>query len=184
MGSLSGRGAFLDRDGTLNVRPGEHEYLTHLDQFVWLPDAPEALARLSRAGYVLAVVSNQRGVGRGLVSTSVLRQIEQRIQDDLAGLGCRIEVFRYCFHELTDGCDCRKPRPGMLQDVSRDLDLDLERSWMIGDAESDVTAGKAAGCHTAFVGPGGLAGGADVVAPSLDQASRTIAALGSGPSRA
>jgi D-glycero-D-manno-heptose 1,7-bisphosphate phosphatase len=69
----------------------------------------------------------------------------------------------------------------MLLDVARDLDLDLERSWMIGDAESDVAAGKAAGCHTAFVGPGGLAGGADVVAPSLDQASRKIAALGSRP---
>jgi HAD superfamily hydrolase (TIGR01662 family) len=70
MGSLSRRAAFLDRDGTLNVRPGEHEYLTHVDQFVWLPGAPEALARLSRAGYVLAVVSNQRGVARGLVSLS------------------------------------------------------------------------------------------------------------------
>jgi histidinol-phosphate phosphatase family protein len=181
MGSLSRRAAFLDRDGTLNMRPGEHEYLTQVDQFVWLPGAPEALARLGRASYVLAVVSNQRGVARGLVSLAVLRQIEQRIQDDLAVLECRIEVFRYCFHDLADACDCRKPRPGMLQDLARDLDLDLERSWMIGDAESDVAAGRAAGCHTAFVGPGALAGGADLVAPSLDQVSRTIAAQVSGP---
>lgn len=181
MGSLNSRAAFLDRDGTLNVRPGEHEYLTQADQFVWLPGAPEALARLSRAGYVLAIVSNQRGVVRGLVSLSVLRQIEQRIQDDLAGLGCRIEAFRYCFHDLADACDCRKPRPGMLQDLARDLDLDLERSWMVGDAESDVAAGRAAGCRTAYVGRAAVAVDADVIASSLDQASRTIAALASDP---
>lgn len=179
MGSLSGRAAFLDRDGTLNVRPAEHEYLMSPEDFVWLPGAPEAMARLSEARYVLAVVSNQRGVARGLVSLAALDEIEQRIQRELAGFGCRVQAFRYCFHDLADACECRKPRPGMLRDLARELDLELERSWMIGDTESDVEAGRRAGCRTALVGSDARGFGADLVAPSLGQASSLIATAAS-----
>jgi histidinol-phosphate phosphatase family protein len=166
--------AFLDRDGTLNVRPPAHEYVVNANDFTWLPRAREALARLHRAGYVLAVVSNQRGVARGSVSASTLDAIEGRIQGDLAGFGCRVEAFRYCFHDVDAGCECRKPRPGMLLELAHQLDLDLSRSWMIGDAESDIVAGEAAGCRTAFLGTPRAAVAADVVATSLDAASRVI----------
>lgn len=174
MGSLTRPAAFLDRDGTLNVRPAEHEYLASEGDFVWLSGAREAMARLHDSGYILAVVSNQRGVARDLVSMSAVREIERRIQRDLAGFGCSVEAFRYCFHDLGDACECRKPRPGMLLDLARDLDLDLSQSWMIGDMESDIAAGRAAGCHTALVGSSSAVRGADIVAPSLDQASRKI----------
>ncbi len=150
MGGL--KAAFLDRDGTLNTRPPPHEYLTTADAFEWLPGAREGAARLSEAGYLLTVVSNQRGVARGLLTVETLRAIEERIQDGLRPLGARIDAFRYCIHELDAACCCRKPEPGMLLDLARELDLDLRRSWMIGDSESDVEAGRRAGCRTALVG--------------------------------
>jgi D-glycero-D-manno-heptose 1,7-bisphosphate phosphatase len=164
---------FLDRDGTLNVKPAEHEYVTDPADFVWLPHAAEAVARLAQGGFALTVVSNQRGVARGLVSPGVLRAIEQQIQLDLAAYGCAIEAFRYCFHHSHEGCDCRKPKPGLILDLARDMDLSLERSWVIGDSETDVLAGTAAGCSTALIA---AAAGveADVVAPSLLAASDVI----------
>jgi len=170
---VSARAVFLDRDGTLNVRPAEHEYVRSVDDFHWLPGAVEGLARLQRAGYLLALVSNQQGVARGVVSTSTLRDIEARIQEDLSGVGCQIGAFRYCVHAAEDRCSCRKPEPGMLCELARELDLDLSRSWMVGDAESDVEAGRAAGCRTALLG--GTSGRADIVAGSLEEASRLIA---------
>lgn len=164
---------FLDRDGTLNVRPPLHSYLTSAADFAWIPGAREGVARLAAAGYVLTVVSNQRGVGRGLVTKAVLHAIEERIQRDLAAEGCAIERFRYCFHLGEDDCGCRKPRPGMILDLAGELDLDLKESWVIGDAPSDVAAGRAAGCRTALVGDARAT--ADLCAPSLAAASEAIA---------
>jgi D-glycero-D-manno-heptose 1,7-bisphosphate phosphatase len=169
---MSRRAVFLDRDGTLNVNPAEHDYVKSESDFAWIPGAREAVARLARAGYVLTVVSNQRGVGRGLVSRGVLRAIEQRIQRDLAAEGCAIESFRYCFHGDEDGCACRKPQPGMILELAEDLDLDLAASWVIGDAPSDVAAGRAAGCRTALVGR--TRADADLLAPSLAAAADAI----------
>lgn len=176
MGSLSRRAVFLDRDGTLNERPPEHEYVTSEHDFRWLPGAPEALARLARTGFLLAVVSNQRGVARGQVTTAALRAIERRIQTDLEPYGCRIDAFSYCLHDLDAGCACRKPRPGMLLDLAASLDVDLASSWMVGDAASDVEAGRAAGCRTALIGATNAGGAADLAAPTLEDASRLIVA--------
>ena len=93
------RAVFLDRDGTLNERPAEHCYLRSPTQFRWLPGAREGAALLAKAGYVLAVVSNQRGLARGLLDRAALRAIEARVQRGLAAHGCRIEAFRYCPHD-------------------------------------------------------------------------------------
>jgi D-glycero-D-manno-heptose 1,7-bisphosphate phosphatase len=180
VGSLSRRAVFLDRDGTLNVRPAEHAYLTSADEFEWLDGAVEALARLARGGFVLAVVSNQRGVARGLVTQEVLAEIERRMQEDLAAHGCRIEAFSYCPHDIEDRCGCRKPEPGMLLDVAEQLDLDLARSWMVGDTAADVQAGRAAGCRTALVAVAPGTATADVVVSTLDEASRLIVASAAG----
>lgn len=176
MDGVSRPAVLLDRDGTLNVRPPEHRYLTSADAFAWLPGAQRGAARLATAGYVLAVASNQRGVARGLVSPAVLSAIEGLIQRELHRHDCAIEAFRYCPHEESDQCDCRKPRPGLLLDLARDLDLDLSRSWMVGDSESDVLAGQAAGCRTAFIGTAPPACHPDLIAPSLDAVSRLIVA--------
>lgn len=174
MGGVSRRAAFVDRDGTINVRAAEHEYITSADDFSWLPGALDGLLRLSRAGFVLTVVSNQRGVARGLVTRQVLDQIEQLIAAPLAEHGVAIAAFRYCFHDEWENCDCRKPKPGMLLDLSRELDLDLKRSWMIGDSDSDVGAGRAAGTMTASTDPT-RAPDADVVADSLAGVAEMIA---------
>ena len=164
--------AFLDRDGTLNVRPAEHEYVTDAAQFEWLPGAIEGAVALAHAGFTLAVVSNQRGIARGLVSHETLTAIENQIQHALAAHGVRIEAFRYCPHELDAGCDCRKPKPGMLLELAETLGLDLQRSWMIGDTESDVQAGRAAGTHSALIAP---AGDAEIVGSSLRDVAAAIA---------
>jgi D-glycero-D-manno-heptose 1,7-bisphosphate phosphatase len=173
---VSRRAIFLDRDGTLNVKPPEHEYLTAPEDFAWLPGAQRGAARLAHAGYVLVVASNQRGVARGLVEPAVLRAIEALIQRGLGRFDCVIAAFRYCPHEESAGCECRKPRPGLLLDLARDLDLDLSRSWMIGDSNTDVLAGQAAGCRTVLIGPARPTCAPDLIAPSLDVASALILA--------
>jgi D-glycero-D-manno-heptose 1,7-bisphosphate phosphatase len=166
---------FLDRDGTLNARPPAHQYIGSVDEFVWLPGAREGLARLSGAGYLLAVASNQRGVARGIVPAGVLPELEERIQRDLAAYGCRIEAFRYCVHDLDDGCACRKPAPGLILGLAAELGVRLSESWMIGDSESDVLAGKAAGCRTVLLAPANSGSQADVVASSLLSAAAIVA---------
>jgi histidinol-phosphate phosphatase family protein len=165
---------FLDRDGTLNVRPPEHAYVTSERDFVWLPGATEAMARLNQAGYLLAVVSNQRGVARGSVSPEVLAAIEDRIQRDLVASRCRVRTFRYCTHDEDEGCDCRKPKPGMLLAVAQEIGVDLRRSWMVGDSESDIRAGQAAGCRTALIGYPTTDLRPDLVATSLLDATDAI----------
>jgi D-glycero-D-manno-heptose 1,7-bisphosphate phosphatase len=173
VGGVTRRAVFLDRDGTLNVRPREHEYVTSDSEFVWLPGAREGLARLARAGFVLTVVSNQRGVARGIVTRAALAAIEQRIQCDLAACDCAVTAFRYCVHDGAE-CECRKPKPGLVLDLARELDLDLAASWMIGDTEDDVAAGAAAGCTTVLLGDRGVATCADALAASLLDASELI----------
>jgi D-glycero-D-manno-heptose 1,7-bisphosphate phosphatase len=139
---------FLDRDGTINVRAAEHEYIRDVRDFSWLPGALEGMVGLARAGLPLIVVSNQRGVSRGLVTVDTLRNIEGLIQDAMGVHGCHVEAFRYCVHNLDACCECRKPKPGLLRSAAAEMQLDLDRSWMIGDTDDDVEAGLAAGCTT------------------------------------
>ena len=174
---MSRRCAFLDRDGTLNPNPPDHQYLTRAEDFAWLPGAIDGLRTLSAAGFLLAVVSNQRGVARGLVDPSVLRQIEARMQSDLTPHGAQFAAFRYCPHDLAAQCDCRKPAPGMILSLARDLQVDLARSWMIGDTESDVAAGAAAGCLTALVSGAVVlpqSASPDLTTPTIREAARKI----------
>jgi D-glycero-D-manno-heptose 1,7-bisphosphate phosphatase len=163
---------FLDRDGTINVRPPEHDYVRDARDFRLLPGAVEGMVTLARAGYPLVVVSNQRGVSRGLVERETLTAIEAHVQRALAPYGVAVESFRYCVHDIDEGCDCRKPRPGMLHSAARDLGLDLGRSWMIGDSESDIEAGRAAGCRTILLTDG--ADGEGTTARSLLEAARLV----------
>ena len=124
---------------------------------------------------MLAVVSNQRGVARGLVSHETLTAIEAEIQAALAPHGVQIAAFRYCPHELDGGCDCRKPKPGMILALAGELQIDLARSWMIGDSVSDVEAGRAAGTRTALIATAGVA---DLVGDSLGDVAAVIARQG------
>ncbi len=127
---------------------------------------------------MLAVVSNQRGLSRGLLSTQTLAEIEYEIQSRLRERGAEIAAFRYCPHALDAGCDCRKPAPGMILELSRALELDLPRCWVIGDSPSDVAAGRAAGARTALIAAERTGGEerADLVAGSLAEVAEAILA--------
>jgi D-glycero-D-manno-heptose 1,7-bisphosphate phosphatase len=172
--SVRARAVFVDRDGTINVRPPPHDYVRSPRDFVWLPGAVDALVRLASAGFTIAVVSNQRGVGRGLVPLRTIQRIEAIIQRELAKQGVHVDGFRYCFHDPEVGCSCRKPKPGMLRAVARDLNVDLTKSWMVGDTLEDLLAGRAAGCATALIGDASSTMAADIVAESLDAVSLRV----------
>ena len=145
----SRRAVFLDRDGTLNVDIG---YPRDPDRITLLPGAAEGLRAFTEAGFALVVVSNQSGIGRGLVTPSEAAAVHERICGLLAEAGTKIDDYRYCPHAPEDRCDCRKPRPSMLHDGARKLGIDLKRSWMVGDKPSDVEAGRRAGCRTVLIG--------------------------------
>jgi D-glycero-D-manno-heptose 1,7-bisphosphate phosphatase len=122
---------------------------------------------------VPVVVSNQRGVARELVSTNVLREIEQRIR--LAGGS--VEAFYYCLHDHGDQCSCRKPEPGLLLDAAQELDLNLAASVMVGDSESDVVAGARAGVHTVLITSSPAETSADARAADLFSAAELVVRL-------
>ncbi|HXY81427.1 MAG TPA: HAD family hydrolase [Gaiellaceae bacterium] len=166
--------AFLDRDGVLNERPPAHDYVREIDQLVLLPGAAEAVRRLAGAGYVPVVVSNQRGVARGLVTWQTLRAVEEALVRETGGP----IAFYYCPHDDADACDCRKPAPGLLLRAAAELGLDLACSVMIGDTESDVEAGRAAGTATIRIAPPGTATGADATAPDLAEAAAIVLSAG------
>jgi len=166
--------AFLDRDGVLNERPAVHDYVRTAGQFRWLPGAAEAVAALQAAGLVPIVVSNQRGIARGLVSWATLRAVEETIQAELDRHGARVEGFYYCPHEAEDGCDCRKPAPGLLHAAAAERGLDLEASVLVGDSESDVVAGLRAGCFTVRLAPGPEGTAAGASANDLSAAVRKV----------
>jgi D-glycero-D-manno-heptose 1,7-bisphosphate phosphatase len=142
---VSRRTVFLDRDGTLNVKAPEGDYIRSPDQVVLLPGVADGVRRLNEAGMRLVVVSNQRGVARGLMTLDDLAAVQRRLADLLAEHGARIDRSYYCPHGVGE-CDCRKPLPGLLLQAARDdPDVDLGNAVVIGDAESDVGAAAAVG---------------------------------------
>jgi histidinol-phosphate phosphatase family protein len=167
--------AFIDRDGTINVQPAEHTYLSSVEDLEILPGAMEGMKALADCGFALAIASNQRGVGRGLISMEDVDAIDAEIRRLLAPTGAEIAGSYYCPHLNDDDCDCRKPRPGLLLRAAEDLDLDLGASWMIGDSATDIEAGTAAGCRTAYLGEDPPPG-ATLSAATLLDASELICA--------
>ena len=138
---------FLDRDGVLNERILDG-YVTTWDAFRWKPDALEALATLARAGWPTIVVSNQSCVGRGILAPEALVEIMHEMTVRLEENGSPLSAWYCCPHAPDAGCDCRKPRPGMLLRAAAELGLDPSACHMIGNTPSDVDAGSAAGCTT------------------------------------
>ena len=177
------RAVFLDRDGTLIEESG---YLDRLERLIFFPFTVDAVRLLNRAGFSVVVVSNQSGVARGLLSEAFVRETHQFIARRLEQGGASIEAFYYCPHH-PDGvveqyrktCDCRKPLPGLFRAAASDLDLDLHRSFVVGDRWQDIDAGKSVAARTVLVrtgyGPVTLAtrrddGGADAVTENLMEA--------------
>ena len=138
---------FLDRDGTLNVRPPKACYVESPEEFVWLSGAKEAIQKLKENGYRLILVSNQPGISRGNLSVDTLNAIHDKMQADLRQeTGYEIDAMYYCPHNWDEECECRKPKPGMLYEAQKEYSLNLRKCILIGDDDRDIQAGKAAGC--------------------------------------
>ncbi len=149
------RAVFLDRDGTINREAG---YVDCPDRFELLPKVGPAVAGLNQAGLSVVVVSNQSGVGRGLISMESLDDVDLRMKELLALDGASLDGIYYCPHhpeakvlEYRKLCECRKPKPGLIQKASSDLNLDPTRSFMVGDRVRDLKAGWALGTRSILV---------------------------------
>lgn len=136
---------FLDRDGVLIEN--RSDYVRDWSQVSIFPDTPAALSSLRNAGYKIIIITNQSAVGRGLISVQAAEEINRRLVGKIQQDGGHIDAVYMCPHQPEDFCECRKPKPGLLLKAAEDLSLDLSRSWMIGDAWSDLLAGRAASLH-------------------------------------
>jgi D-glycero-D-manno-heptose 1,7-bisphosphate phosphatase len=143
----------IDRDGVLNQKAPQAQYISSPEQFVWLPGALEALRRLNEAGYRVIVISNQAGIARRMLSWEGLHAVENRMRRDAETAGGKIDAIYVCPHHWDEKCSCRKPKPGLLFQAQRDHHLDLSRIWFLGDDERDMQAGESAGCKTGLVTP-------------------------------
>jgi D-glycero-D-manno-heptose 1,7-bisphosphate phosphatase len=143
------RAVFLDRDGVLNAaiaRDGRPYAPSGVDGVRILAGVSEACERLRREAFVLVVVTNQPEVARGRLARRAVEEINEFLRSRIP-----LDDIRVCYHDDLDGCDCRKPKPGMLLAAARDLNIDLHRSFLIGDRWRDIEAGCRAGCRTGFI---------------------------------
>ena len=155
---------FLDRDGTINKYVG---FLRDIEDFELLPGVAEAIREINRSGYLAIVVTNQPVIARGEVTREQLDGIHNKMETLLGEQGAYLDAIYYCPHhpdkgfagevpELKIDCACRKPKPGMLLRAALDLNIDLKQSWMDGDGENDMQAGKTAGCRCVRIGENGI----------------------------
>ena len=165
------RAVFVDRDGTVVV---DHSYLATAEGIELLPGVGDALALLLQHGFMLVLVTNQSGIGRGYFPMSVVEAQHRRLAELLAGHGVRFAGIEVCPHAPWENCACRKPAPGLLRAAAGRLDIDLLRSFVVGDKPGDVLAGKAAGCTAIMVG--GSCPEADYAAADLPAATGWIIA--------
>lgn len=171
------RAAFLDRDGVINralIRDLKPYSPRRLEDFRVLPGVPQAVGRLKQAGLLIIVVTNQPDIGNGFVTDSVMAEMHDRLRAQVP-----VDDIRMCPHSQTAGCDCRKPKTGMLLAAAADYGIDLKASFMVGDRFSDMLAGAAAGCYTVFVRRGYAESRnrrvpADSTVRSLPEAARLI----------
>jgi len=161
------KAAFLDRDGVIIGKAPEGGYITCWDQVRFLPGAWEAIKRLTDAGFAVIVVTNQRGIAKRLMTEADLEEIHTRMKEQLAQAGVFLTAVYYCPHEIFDQCRCRKPEPGMLLKAAQEFDIDCTKSWMVGDALSDIEAGEKVGARTVLISDSGISHRAGHSAPDF-----------------
>jgi D-glycero-D-manno-heptose 1,7-bisphosphate phosphatase len=149
------RAVFIDRDGTISEEVG---YVNHVSRYRVFPFAAEAVRALNAAGWLAILVTNQAGVARGYFKEELIGEVHKVLTDELERGGARLDAIYYCPHHPTVGeppyrfdCDCRKPRPGLIQRAAADFRLDLARCWMVGDRYGDTELARNAGVRSAFV---------------------------------
>ena len=169
------RAVFLDRDGVINpsvVRDGKPYPTNSLEEFTIYPEVPEACRQLKAAGYLLIVATNQPDVGRGTQKREIVDAMHRQLCSTLP-----IDRVEVCFHSGVEPCQCRKPAPGMLLNAASQLQIDLTRSFMVGDRWRDIDCGHAAGCKTVLIDRGyveQLRQKPDFVAKNLAEAAKII----------
>jgi len=173
---MGNKAVFLDRDGTIAL---DVSYCSRPEDSRLFPDVPQSIRMLNESGFKTVVVTNQSGIARGYFTEEMLAQIHQKMKEELAKGGASIDAIYYCPHHPDEGCDCRKPGAALFRQAARDLDIDLFSSFVVGDMEMDIKAGKEIGCKTVLVtnGPKGGKGvfnQADYIADSLITAARWI----------
>ena len=171
------RAVFLDRDGVINralVRNRKPYAPRHLGEFRLLPGAAEAVAQLKSVGFLIIVVTNQPDVGHGLTTAQTLEAMHARLRERV-----RVDAILVCPHRRDAGCDCRKPKPGLIHRGAAEWGIDIRRSYLVGDRATDIVAGRAAGLYTVFLDRGyaePLLDSPDAWAESLRQAVSKILA--------
>lgn len=144
---MGARAVFLDRDGVINKKMPGDRHVTSLEEFEFLPGVITEVKRLIEKGFEIFVVTNQRGVARGLLSADTLSLIHAHMEKSFRDAGAPIRNVYACIHDAGE-CDCRKPAPGLILQASREHGIDLPRSYLIGDRAYDIEAGRRAGCRT------------------------------------
>ena len=142
---------FLDRDGVINEKMPEGRYVSSENELRILPGVPEAIAQLNRAGIRVIVVSNQRGIALGIMTSEAVERIHSSLQQQLNAKGASVDEFYYCPHDR-NSCSCRKPRPGLFQQAINDFpEIKAETCVMIGDSISDIEFGRRLGMYTVWI---------------------------------
>lgn len=146
---------FIDRDGTISEEVG---YINHPSRFRVFPYSAPAIRLLNESGWLAIVVTNQAGVARGYFPEEMIQRVHQSLNRYLESNGARLDAIYYCAHHPSAGeppyrldCDCRKPRPGLIRRAMADFQIDVEKSWMVGDRYSDIELARNAGINSAFV---------------------------------
>lgn len=142
----------LDRDGVINY--DSDEYIKSPDEWAPIPGSLEAIARLNRAGYTVVVATNQSGVGQGLFDLNTLQKIHEKMQQEVARVGGKIDEIFFCPHTPGDHCDCRKPKPGLLLEIAKKFHHDLKNVPAVGDSLRDIEAAQAVGAQPVLVRTG------------------------------
>ena len=150
---MTSKALFLDRDGVINQKPPDHHYVTSVSQLILLPGIEHAIRRAKSAGFLIIVVTNQRGISRGHLTVDALAQIHDHINHHLKKHRAAIDAFYYCRHDYHHHCNCRKPKPGLILKAAQDFRIDLARSHLIGDSPSDIEAAASAGIPSAHLIP-------------------------------
>lgn len=173
---MRNRAVFLDRDGTM---ARDVHYCRRVEDFELLAAVPKAIKLLSASGFKVVLITNQSGIARGYFTEETLAQINKKMEDELAEHGAHLDAIYYCPHHPDEGCECRKPKTALFKRATKELDIDLDHSFVIGDMQMDVDAGKVLGCKTVLVTTGpqggeGIVDPPDYVAGTLLEAAQWI----------
>ena len=175
---MSSKAVFLDRDGTMAK---DVHYCSCPEDFELFPNTAKAIRMLNEHSFKVIVVTNQSGIARGYFTEETLAKIHRKMEAELAKEGASVDGIYYCPHHPDDGCDCRKPKPKLVRQATKDFDIDLKHSFVVGDLEMDIEMGKVVGCYTLLVRASlsdDMAADCDVIVVDLLEAARSIVTWG------